>query len=129
MIVVLRTRSVLISLMHFVTNYNTDSYTNNNKQFVDQDFPENSEYGATSSYFPHRTQQLQDTAPTSASPSGYLGQCIAQYDYDAQADDELTIVPGDIIYILEKDDPGWWKGKLNNKVGVFPATYVTETDA
>ena len=33
--------------------------------------------------------------------------------------------PGDIINILDKDDPsGWWKGSLNGKVGMIPTNFV-----
>lgn len=31
-----------------------------------------------------------------------------------------------MIQIISKDleDPGWWKGRLNGKVGVFPDNFV-----
>jgi hypothetical protein len=45
------------------------------------------------------------------------------YDYDAQEPDELTIRAGDII-ILIKENPDWWEGELNGKIGVFPYNYV-----
>ena len=32
---------------------------------------------------------------------------------------------GDILNILDKDDPsGWWKGTLNGKVGMIPTNFV-----
>ena len=86
-------------------------------------FPDESTYGATA-YFAPTSLDVCDVSNDET-----IGQCIAQYDYEAQAFDELTITPGDIISIIEMDDPGWWKGKLRNKIGVFPATYVTQTDA
>ena len=107
--------------MEFISIITIDSQTLG-KPINHEDFPDETEYGATAYYSP-------SLEPNDANTNEFLGQCIAQYDYEAQAFDELTIAPGDIIYILEKDDPGWWKGKLNNKIGVFPATYVTETDA
>ncbi|KAI9294906.1 hypothetical protein K502DRAFT_239115 [Neoconidiobolus thromboides FSU 785] len=48
----------------------------------------------------------------------------ADYDYEAQAPDELNFAKGDIIFVLEKDD-GWWKGEKDGKVGVFPANFVS----
>ncbi len=44
----------------------------------------------------------------------------------ANQEDELTIVPGNIINVIEKQDQDWWKGELNGTVGIFPATYVEE---
>lgn len=56
--------------------------------------------------------------------------CTAIYDYDAQHGDELTLRQGDLVEIISKDhdvtgDDGWWKGKVNDKVGVFPNNFVT----
>ena len=33
---------------------------------------------------------------------------------------------GQVIQIISKDleDPGWWKGRLNGRVGVFPDNFV-----
>src|SRR5690349_575864 len=60
------------------------------------------------------------------------------FDYDAQEDTELTCVTlyllapiicvfslrdGEIVSILGQDDPGWWKGEVHGKVGMFPSNY------
>ncbi|XP_048865058.1 intersectin-1 isoform X1 [Brienomyrus brachyistius] len=58
-------------------------------------------------------------------------QVIGMYDYTAQNDDELPFSKGQIISVLSKDDPDWWRGELNGAVGLFPSNYVkltTETD-
>lgn len=62
------------------------------------------------------------------SPSSFpdIGQCEALYDYTANQSDELTIQPGDVINLIEKQDQDWWKGEINGQVGIFPATYVQE---
>ena len=57
---------------------------------------------------------------------GYISQCVAQYDYDAVQDDELTIKAGDVINLSEKQDSDWWYGELNGRTGIFPAMYVQE---
>ncbi|KAG8197425.1 hypothetical protein JTE90_014910 [Oedothorax gibbosus] len=48
------------------------------------------------------------------------------FPYEALNEDELTLKEGDIITILSKEieDKGWWKGELNNKIGVFPDNFV-----
>ncbi|XP_034145765.1 intersectin-1 isoform X5 [Esox lucius] len=58
-------------------------------------------------------------------------QVIGMYDYMAQNDDELPFGKGQIINVLSRDDPDWWKGELNGSVGLFPSNYVkltTDTD-
>uniref|UniRef100_A0A8C5PD68 CD2 associated protein n=1 Tax=Leptobrachium leishanense TaxID=445787 RepID=A0A8C5PD68_9ANUR len=52
--------------------------------------------------------------------------CRAMYAYDGVNDDELSFKEGDVIHLVSKDtgDPGWWKGELNGKEGVFPDNFA-----
>ncbi|KAI1306540.1 cytoskeletal protein binding protein [Mortierella claussenii] len=60
----------------------------------------------------------------------FLRVCQALYDYDANTEEELTIKENDVLYILEDDDPEWWKAKLKTvdpnelHVGLVPSNYV-----
>uniref|UniRef100_A0A8D2LQP4 Intersectin-1 n=1 Tax=Varanus komodoensis TaxID=61221 RepID=A0A8D2LQP4_VARKO len=54
-------------------------------------------------------------------------QVIGMYDYIAQNDDELAFNKGQIINVLNKEDPDWWKGEVNGQVGLFPSNYVKLT--
>ncbi|XP_069058591.1 intersectin-1 isoform X3 [Pleurodeles waltl] len=54
-------------------------------------------------------------------------QVIGMYDYIAQNDDELAFAKGQIINVLNKEDPDWWKGEVNGHVGLFPSNYVKLT--
>ncbi|XP_037637868.1 mitogen-activated protein kinase kinase kinase 21 isoform X2 [Sebastes umbrosus] len=54
----------------------------------------------------------------------------AAYDYEASGEDELSLRQGDVVEVLSKDaaisgDEGWWTGKINHRVGIFPSNYVT----
>lgn len=40
--------------------------------------------------------------------------------------DELSLVKGSRILILEKSNDGWWKGQYGNHVGWFPSNYTQE---
>ena len=54
--------------------------------------------------------------------------CNAQFDYGGgHREDELVFRQGDRIELLDDttDNQGWWKGRLNELVGWFPASYVT----
>ncbi|EJS43640.1 lsb1p [Saccharomyces arboricola H-6] len=48
----------------------------------------------------------------------------ALYDFEAQQDGDLSLRKGDKIQVLERVSPDWYRGKANNKVGIFPANYV-----
>jgi len=48
-------------------------------------------------------------------------------------EDELDLRVGQIVWVLSKDesisgDYGWWTGKIGDRVGIFPANYVTNDD-
>ncbi len=53
-----------------------------------------------------------------------LGRAKAVFPYVPEAEDELSMVEGDIITVLDKYDDGWWKGELRGRQGVFPENYV-----
>ncbi|KAM0322817.1 hypothetical protein ACHAQA_009158 [Verticillium albo-atrum] len=65
---------------------------------------------------------------------GFQAVCKALYDYAPQADAELAITEGDLLYILDKSsDDGWWKAKKkantddgDEPVGLVPNNYVEE---
>ncbi|XP_042312379.1 intersectin-1 isoform X3 [Sceloporus undulatus] len=73
------------------------------------------------------TSKTTPTEPpkTTALPS--VCQVIGMYDYIAQNDDELAFNKGQIINVLNKEDPDWWKGEVNGQVGLFPSNYVKLT--
>ena len=50
----------------------------------------------------------------------------ALFDFTPQEEGELEFKRGDLIQVVEKDDPNWWRGKLANKEGMFPSNYVEE---
>lgn len=58
--------------------------------------------------------------------SSYLSRYRALYDYKMQNDDELELKEGDVIYVMEKCDDGWFVGtsKRTDEFGTFPGNYV-----
>lgn len=49
---------------------------------------------------------------------------IAIYDYYADKDDELSFQENAVIYVLKKNDDGWWEGVMDGITGLFPGNYV-----
>ncbi|XP_012582896.1 PREDICTED: intersectin-2 isoform X3 [Condylura cristata] len=54
-------------------------------------------------------------------------QVIAMYDYTANNEDELNFSKGQLINVLNKDDPDWWQGEVSGVTGLFPSNYVKMT--
>ncbi|XP_034436709.1 intersectin-2a isoform X3 [Hippoglossus hippoglossus] len=68
--------------------------------------------------------------PTSTKPSPSplpVCQVIAMYDYAAASRDELSFSKGQLISILDKTNPDWWKAEANGVTGLLPTNYVTMT--
>ena len=57
-------------------------------------------------------------------PRNYLDKALAIYDYNADKEDELTFQEGQVIYVLKKNDDGWWEGVMDGITGLFPGNYV-----
>ncbi|XP_033182231.1 abl interactor 2 isoform X8 [Anabas testudineus] len=57
-------------------------------------------------------------------PRNYLEKVVAIYDYTRDKDDELSFQEGAIIYVIKKNDDGWFEGVMNGTTGLFPGNYV-----
>jgi hypothetical protein len=71
-------------------------------------------------------QQNESDVP-SLPPKPIREQCKVLYAYMPVNEDELKLMEGEIVTIINKDlpDKGWWKGELRGKIGVFPDNFVT----
>ncbi|AWP16110.1 putative mitogen-activated protein kinase kinase kinase 9 [Scophthalmus maximus] len=73
----------------------------------------------------------QDAVSAAPPPPPPLCLWTAVFDYEATADDELSLRRGDLVEVLSKDslvsgDEGWWTGMVADRVGIFPSNYVSE---
>ncbi|XP_075464688.1 abl interactor 2 isoform X10 [Ascaphus truei] len=57
-------------------------------------------------------------------PRTYLEKVVAIYDYMKDKEDELSFQEGAIIYVIKKNDDGWYEGVMNGVTGLFPGNYV-----
>ncbi|KAG7331267.1 hypothetical protein KOW79_005236 [Hemibagrus wyckioides] len=96
-----------------------------------------------------RKTSARDTSPTpstdaeypsngSAGGSGMGGAeriydlnipAMVKFSYTAERDDELSLVKGDRVVVMEKCSDGWWRGSHDGRVGWFPSNYVREEPA
>uniref|UniRef100_A0A1A8EG61 Intersectin 2a n=1 Tax=Nothobranchius kadleci TaxID=1051664 RepID=A0A1A8EG61_NOTKA len=72
--------------------------------------------------------RLLGPSSSKSSPSPLpVCQVIAMYDYAAANQDELSFSKGQLINVLDKTNPDWWKGEANGVTGLLPTNYVTMT--
>ncbi|KAM9775038.1 abl interactor 1a isoform X13 [Syngnathus typhle] len=57
-------------------------------------------------------------------PKNYVEKVVAIYDYSKDKDDELSFMEGAIIYVMKKNDDGWYEGVSGGVTGLFPGNYV-----
>ena len=58
------------------------------------------------------------------SSQGEIGTCKALFEFEGEGDGELSFVRGDVISILEEVDADWTRGRLGDKEGIFPKSFV-----
>ncbi|MCJ8732704.1 hypothetical protein PDJAM_G00214400 [Pangasius djambal] len=57
-------------------------------------------------------------------PCAYLEKVVAIYDYAQDKEDELSFQEGAIIYVIKKNDDGWYEGVMNGTTGLFPVVAI-----
>ncbi|XP_014678366.1 PREDICTED: cytoplasmic protein NCK2-like, partial [Priapulus caudatus] len=49
---------------------------------------------------------------------------VAKFRYEPAREDEVALVKGARLLVLEKSNDGWWRGECAGKAGWFPSNYV-----
>jgi hypothetical protein len=62
--------------------------------------------------------------PHRAASERVIDHARALYDYDATQGDELALRVGDVVQILEYIDESWFRGKILDRHGIFPSSFV-----
>lgn len=64
-------------------------------------------------------------APTlEATIPNYVERAQALFEWKPQRPDELELYVGAIVYVLRKNDDGWYEGVMDGITGLFPGNYV-----
>ncbi|XP_044575739.1 uncharacterized protein LOC123259349 isoform X3 [Cotesia glomerata] len=54
----------------------------------------------------------------------YEGQARARFNFIAQTNLELSLVKGELVVLTRRVDDNWFEGRIGNRKGIFPVTYV-----
>lgn len=65
-----------------------------------------------------------DAGPAQKHVDSAVPQAVVLHDFPAEQADDLRLTSGEIVYLLEKIDAEWYRGKCRNQTGVFPANHV-----
>uniref|UniRef100_A0A8C6Y064 SH3 and cysteine-rich domain-containing protein 2 n=1 Tax=Naja naja TaxID=35670 RepID=A0A8C6Y064_NAJNA len=49
---------------------------------------------------------------------------VALYKFLPQENNDLPLKPGDRIMLIDDSNEDWWKGKMGDRIGFFPANFV-----
>ncbi|KAM5307564.1 SH3 and cysteine-rich domain-containing protein 2 isoform 1-T1 [Glossophaga mutica] len=69
-------------------------------------------------------QQPQPPRPPLRRDTGPMYSYVALYKFLPQESNDLALQPGDRIMLVDDSNEDWWKGKIGDRVGFFPANFV-----
>ncbi|XP_058513122.1 SH3 and cysteine-rich domain-containing protein isoform X2 [Ochotona princeps] len=73
--------------------------------------------------FRDQAKNINHQGPLSKDPL-QMNTYVALYKFVPQENEDLEMRPGDMITLLEDSNEDWWKGKIENRIGFFPANFV-----
>lgn len=109
-------------------------------EFVDEDWWRGTNSNGETGLFPASYVSLKEEAKSEtqappAAPERNLPppppertsgpSAVAEFDYEASEDNELTFKEGDVITDIDQVDEDWWLGTFNGERKLFPSNYVS----
>uniref|UniRef100_A0AC11CP09 SH3 and cysteine rich domain n=1 Tax=Ovis aries TaxID=9940 RepID=A0AC11CP09_SHEEP len=73
--------------------------------------------------FRDQAKNINHQGPLSKDPLP-MNTYVALYKFVPQENEDLEMRPGDMITLLEDANEDWWKGKIQDRIGFFPANFV-----
>ena len=49
---------------------------------------------------------------------------VAIADYSDEDEDTIDLKMGDRLEVIQRDEGGWWRARLGNRVGWVPSNYL-----
>ncbi|XP_036168567.1 SH3 domain-containing protein 19 isoform X6 [Myotis myotis] len=72
----------------------------------------------------HLRSRPNDPSHTQKPVDSSAPHAVVLHDFPAEQVGDLNLTSGEIVYLLEKIDTDWYRGKCRNQTGVFPANHV-----
>lgn len=63
-------------------------------------------------------------APTNVYRKPSEGQARAKFNFQAQSGVELSLNKGELVALTRRVDDNWFEGRIANRKGIFPVSYV-----
>ncbi|XP_014679002.1 PREDICTED: protein enhancer of sevenless 2B-like [Priapulus caudatus] len=75
----------------------------------------------------HRTSSVSRTQTILLKDMVELPKADANFDFDAQEQDEMSFKKGEVISVTDRSDHNWWRGYIGSQErhGLFPSNYVS----
>lgn len=110
-----------------------DDHENSLYQTQQQQKAQHLQYTPTPYHYRSPPPAPPPTTKSSVPTTSSVQLWTAKYDYEASREDELTLRKGTQVEVLSTDtwvsgDDGWWTGRVNEKVGIFPSNFVMKDD-
>lgn len=107
-----------------------------NIEFVDDDWWRGTNSKGETGLFPASYVSLKEDKPeiAPAAPARNIPpppertsrpSAVAEFDYEASEDNELSFKEGDVITDIDQVDEDWWLGTLKGERKLFPSNYVS----
>nr|XP_012222059.1 PREDICTED: sorbin and SH3 domain-containing protein 1 isoform X15 [Linepithema humile] len=84
------------------------------------------EYNAMIGLFPSNYVEIlpYDGTMRTTPKKAHEGQARAKFNFIAQTNLELSLVKGELVVLTRRVDENWYEGRIGNRKGIFPISYV-----
>ncbi|XP_070544059.1 titin-like isoform X43 [Ptychodera flava] len=91
---------------------------------VDKNWLEGEHHGRVGIFPTNYVEAIQSADIKSPQPVSNEGKGQAKYNFKGETNMELSLNKGDSVILIRKVDNNWYEGKLGNRQGIFPASYI-----
>ncbi|XP_052069186.1 sorbin and SH3 domain-containing protein 1-like isoform X6 [Mytilus californianus] len=91
---------------------------------IDKNWFEGERYGRSGLFPVNYVEVLTSIEEAHTAAQQAEGQARVRYNFTAQTGVELTLRKGDVVTLLRSVDENWYEGRVGNKQGIFPRSYV-----
>ncbi|XP_076458554.1 LOW QUALITY PROTEIN: uncharacterized protein LOC143292252 [Babylonia areolata] len=94
---------------------------------VDKNWFEGEKFGVVGIFPTNYVEVVTSIEAAQAAAMQAEGQGRAKYNFTAQSSVELSLRKGEFVVLLRRVDENWYEGRIGNRQGIFPVSYVEIT--